>query len=400
VLRKPLSAAWVSDFPVEWLPDVPEPLKFLPRRHPATWQIVLLSEFEKDPSLRTHVILLRQHIERSLSIERDGVTFHVLKAPVWLRVASVFWADTLLIRKSLRKIKPDLVHAWGIEKGAGLIATRLGYPHLMTVQGLLCWYKLKTPLSRYDRFTERLERYSLPRAPVVTTESTFAVRFLNDLYPNLRVQQAEHAPNQAFHRIVRRPQTDPIQFITVGGLGYRKGTDMLFKALEQLSHRISLKLTIITDPTPAYESTLRQSVSADFWKLVEFRRHILPHEVAKELETPTMLLLPTRADTSPNAVKEAVVAGVPVVASSVGGIPDYVIPERNGVLFPPGDMGGFISALETACAHPLFRRGQVEPETQAKMKAYLSPERMALNFLKAYEMVLENPQRGRTPRPD
>ena len=399
MLRKPLSVAWISDFPVEWLPEVPDPLKHLPRRHPATWQIVLLSEFEKDPSLRLHIVLLRHNIERPFSFDRNGVTFHVLKAPVWFRVASVFWADTLLIRSLLSKIKPDLVHAWGIEKGAGLIACRLGYPHVMTVQGLLCWYKEKIPLSRYDRFTERLERYSLPRAPVVTTESRFAVKFLLERFPSLRIQQAEHAPNQAFHRLVRRPQTTPIHFITVGGLGYRKGTDMLFKALEQLGTRVPLKLTVVTDPTPAYEATLRQSVSPEFWSKVEFRHHILPHEVARELETPTMLVLPTRADTSPNAVKEAAVAGLPVVASSVGGIPDYIFPDRNGVLFPPGDMDAFVRALDSACSHPLFSRGQVEPETHAKVREYLSPERMARNFLKAYEMALGNAVGAATAQP-
>jgi len=58
-----------------------------------------------------------------------------------------------------------------------MIAHRLGYPYLMTVQGLYAWYKEKISLPAYDRFIERLERISLPRAPVVTTESNFAVDF-------------------------------------------------------------------------------------------------------------------------------------------------------------------------------------------------------------------------------
>src|SRR6266446_1592273 len=103
-----------------------------------------------------------------------------------------------------------------------------------------------------------------------------------------------------------------------------------------------------------------------------------------------MMLLPTRADTSPNAIKEAVVAGVPVVASSVGGIPDYVIPGKNGFLFPPGELSGFIGAIKAACTHPLFNKGEVDMETLAQTRAYLSPERMAQNFLKAYEIALHS----------
>lgn len=378
---------------MEWLPEVPGPLRALPRRHPATWQIVLLSEFERDPAVRLHVVLLRGGIERDFSFERNGVTFHVLKAPVWLRLASLFWADTLLIRRVCRRIQPDLVHAWGMEKGAGLIAARLRYPYVMTVQGLLGWYREQVPLVAYDRFTERLERSSLPRAPVVTTESAFAVKFLKERYPNLQVLQAEHAPNRAFQKVQRRPQTQPIHFISIGVMAPRKGTDLLIRALDQLQAEIPFKLTVITNPDVSYLESLRPTVSPALWDRIDLKCHILPDEVARELETPTMLLLPTRADTSPNAVKEAVVAGVPVVASSVGGIPDYVFPGKNGLLCAPGDLAEFVGSIKAACAHPLFGRGAVEAGTLAQTRAYLSPERMAENFRKVYQAALEKGRR-------
>jgi glycosyltransferase involved in cell wall biosynthesis len=388
VSNRPLTVAWINDFPVEWLPEVPPPVRHLPRRHPATWAMVLLAEFQKDPALRPHVILLRHRIERSFSFEQNGTQFHVLKAPVWLRLASVFWADTLLIRRLCRRIQPDLVHAWGMEKGAGAIAYRLPYPYVMTVQGLFGWYKERVALGRYDRFCERLERHYLPRAPVVTTESKFAVEFLSARYPKLCVLQAEHAPNRAFREIRRQPDTQPLHFITVGGLGQRKGTDLLLAALEQLLPELPFKLTIVSDPQPGTVEALQATASKALWERIEFKLHLLPPQVASQLERATMLLLPTRADTSPNAVKEAVVAGVPVVASSVGGIPDYVVPGKNGQLFTPGDLPGFVQALRTACAHPLFGQGQVEPETLARMRAYLSPEQMAKNFLGAYDTAL------------
>jgi len=400
MVNKTLTVAWISDFPVEWLPDLPAPLQGLPRRHPATWQIALLEEFEKEPGLRIHPILLRQRIKRSFSFERNGSTFHVLKAAPWMRIASLFWVDTWLIGRLCKQIRPDLLHAWGIEKGAPLIGHRLGFPYLMTVQGLLGWYKEVIPLPRYDRFTERLERISLPRAPVVTTESTFAVQYLKKRYPRLRIQQAEHAPNRVFLEVRRKPQNEPVHFISVGGLGFRKGTDMLFNALEKLVSQMQFKLTVITNPNPEYVESLRTMASGALWERVRFRHHALPQEVAKELETATMLLLPTRADTSPNAVKEAVVAGVPVVASSVGGIPDYVFPDKNGLLFPAGAQAEFVRAIQLASGHPLFSKGKVEPETLAKARDYLSPERMAGNFLKAYETALTTSEKPKSPKPE
>jgi glycosyltransferase involved in cell wall biosynthesis len=386
--KSPLIVAWISDFPVEWLPELPEPLRTLPRQHPATWQMTLLSEFEKNPSLRLHVILLRKNIARDFSFERGRVTFHVLKTFPLMRMGSLFWLDTFLIRRLLKRIKPDLVHAWGSEKGAVLIADRVRYPFVATVQGLLSWYKEIVPLMPLERISAWLERRSFPRAPVITTESSFAVQYLQQHYPHLRVHQAEHAPNWVFHRVQRRPITSPVRFIFVGTYGYRKGTDLLFQALGQLLPELSFRLTFISGPTPGDLVSLRSSVSAELWNRVEFKHNLHPAELAKELETPTMMLMPTRADVSPNAVKEALVAGLPVVASQVGGIPDYLIHGRNGFLFPAGDLPGFIRAIRDACAHPLFGQGLVDPETLIKTRAYLSPERMAQNFLDTYETAL------------
>jgi glycosyltransferase involved in cell wall biosynthesis len=388
VAKEILTVAWISDFPIEWLADVPAALRHLPRRHPATWAMVLLAEFQKNPAVRVHVILFRGRIERDLTFEQNGVTFHVLKANPKLRLASFFWLDTLKIRRTCRQIQPDIVHAWGSEKGAPLIAHRLRYPYVMTIQGLFAWYKEQIELPRYDHFVEFIERLSLRHAPVVTTESNFAVKFLRERYPAMKIHQAEHAPNQAFHQIQRRPQTNPLRFIAVGGIGHRKGTDLILAALEQLRPELDFTMTFITNPNTNYVAGLQQQVSAAAWQRIEFKYHLLPHEVAKELETATLLLMPTRADTSPNAVKEAVVAGVPVVAAEIGGIPDYVRSGRNGLLFPVGELPAFVEALRTACQHPLFSRGAVESDTLRQEREYLSPALMAKKFLAAYEAAV------------
>ena len=121
--RRRLKVAWINHFPVEWLPDAPESVRKLPRFHPTTWQRVLLEEFQKkegeerarqgtttQPEL--HILCVRRQFERDLSFELNGATFHCLKLPPGMRTLTLFWWESIIIRRCLRRIKPDLVHAW------------------------------------------------------------------------------------------------------------------------------------------------------------------------------------------------------------------------------------------------------------------------------------------------
>jgi glycosyltransferase involved in cell wall biosynthesis len=233
-----------------------------------------------------------------------------------------------------------------------------------------------------------LETVSLKRARTVTTESTFAVNFLRERFPHLAIRQAEHAPNWRFHEVLRQPQTAPIRFLTVGTPGYRKGTDLLLQAFNKLTHEFDFELTMVGTVSGEYFESQRALVSDALRRRMVFWKNLNPSEVAAEMATATMLVLPTRADTSPNAVKEAVVSGVPVVASAIGGVVDYVVPEKNGLLCLPGDAKSLEEQLRRACGHPLFARGIVDPETLAEMRDYLSPREMNRRFFAAYEETL------------
>lgn len=389
-----LKVAWISDFPIEWLHDLPESLTHLPRRHARSWQQVLLQEFENKPSLELHIMVLRRKVGRDITFQRKGVTFHILNVPTAVREQSLFWVDTIRLKRALAKIKPDLVHAWGTERGAHLVAKRLGYPCLVTIQGLLTWYGELIPLNIYEKFAALLERWHLPSASLVTTESTLAVKFLRERFSELKVWQAEHAPNRIFHGVRRSPQTKPFRFLFIGHLGYRKGADLLFSALAQIGKEIPFELVVLGEVEARFLPMIQSLAANKASSRVEIRRNLNASQIAEELSVATMLLFPTRADTSPNAVKEAVVAGVPVVASAVGGILDYVITGKNGFTFPSEQVAAFVSKILEACHHPLFSRGMVDEQTLHQMRTHLAPERMSDRFLMAYDVVA-----GRLPFP-
>ena len=389
----PLSVAWISDFPVELLSDTPEAIRRLPKPHAMTWLRVLAKELQAETEVRLSVVVLRKGITRDVVFERGGITFHVLKTPGGLRAPSLFWVDTIIIRRTLRSLRPSIVHAWGTEKGAALVASRLRTPSLVTIQGLLGWYKELIPLNKYEWFMARLERTSLRRARDVTTESNFALKYLEVRYPNAAIHQVEHAPDWRFHKLQRAPEHDPVRFLYVGTIGYRKGVDLLLKAFSRLLSEMKFKLVLVGGSRDHpfirnSESNLRE----ELWRHIEFKPNLDAEEVAAEMTRATILVLPTRADTSPNVVKEAVVAGLPVVASDVGGIPDYVLPGENGFLFLSGELEGLVHALRSAVAHPLFSKGRVEQKSIGRLRDYLSPARMSRLFQDIYHLSVKRGQ--------
>jgi glycosyltransferase involved in cell wall biosynthesis len=68
-------------------------------------------------------------------------------------------------------------------------------------------------------------------------------------------------------------------------------------------------------------------------------------EVARLLDDSTMLAMSSESEGLPRVIMEAFARGRPVVATAVGGIPDLVETDRNGVLVEPGDPGALARAL-------------------------------------------------------
>ena len=172
--------------------------------------------------------------------------------------------------------------------------------------------------------------------------------------------------------------------------------ERLVQALDQLQSEIDFELLIVGKPHGTLLQSLQASLSPEFRRRIIFREHLTHLEVAQELSTSTMMLCASRADVSPNSVKEAAVAGVPVIGTTVGGIPDYIFPGLNGVLCSPGSLREFMEAIRTASRHPQFRRGEVDAATLTQVRAYLSPELMAKRFLETYQIAMGRHEAERT----
>jgi glycosyltransferase involved in cell wall biosynthesis len=92
-------------------------------------------------------------------------------------------------------------------------------------------------------------------------------------------------------------------------------------------------------------------------------------------------------------ILEAWAAGLPVVASRVGGVPAFVEDGQDGFLVDSGDLAGFVAAVNTCLDHPERAREMAEKGRQ-KARAQYSWESVTSKLEAVYrEAVGENPLR-------
>lgn len=80
------------------------------------------------------------------------------------------------------------------------------------------------------------------------------------------------------------------------------------------------------------------------------------NDVPDLLAQADLFALSSRSEGMPLSILEAMAAGLPVVATAVGGIPEIVVAGETGLLVPPGDVEALTSALRELLAEPEKRR--------------------------------------------
>jgi glycosyltransferase involved in cell wall biosynthesis len=126
------------------------------------------------------------------------------------------------------------------------------------------------------------------------------------------------------------------------------------------------------------EGPLREALARDLepWIALLGRRS----DVAELLHLADLLLLTSSHEGMPNAVMEAQLAGLPVVASRTGGLPDCVSDGRSALLVAPGDIDGFAHACLRLLFDPAAARAMGERGAR-RMREEFTIERMARRYL-------------------
>ena len=111
-------------------------------------------------------------------------------------------------------------------------------------------------------------------------------------------------------------------------------------------------------------------------------------QVQAEMSNVWALVMPSRADTSPNVVKEARVIGLPIVASPHGGHAEHVNDSKDGFIVPSEDPDAWFQALNQLASN-FDLCHSMGTARHAYFREYFRPEKTAEAFLDLYREMLD-----------
>jgi glycosyltransferase involved in cell wall biosynthesis len=136
----------------------------------------------------------------------------------------------------------------------------------------------------------------------------------------------------------------------VGSLVWHKGLHVLIEAMRQLPDAIELTIYGSPDVDPDYVAGLRRKADG---RRIRFADSFTDPERRSVLAAVDILVVPSLwLENSPLVIHEAFMAGVPVIASRMGGIEELVDDGINGLLVPAGSPDALAIALRRCAEEP------------------------------------------------
>jgi glycosyltransferase involved in cell wall biosynthesis len=254
------------------------------------------------------------------------------------------------VSRHLASLNPDVLHGHGAKGGA--------FVRLMAAPDAIRVYTPHGGSLHYGRHTLRgivygaIERLLSLRTELFLFESAFArkayeamvgtPRGIVHVVPN-GISAAEMSPVA--------PDPGAANLLSVGEFRHIKGTDVLIDALAELhrsGRRVSLAIAGDGEEAPALREQVARLGLTD---AIRF----LGHTPARQaFAHGRLLVVPSRADSLPYVVIEAGGAGIPIIASGVGGIPEILGPDAKMV--PPGHPARLALAIAAALDDPAGMR--------------------------------------------
>jgi glycosyltransferase involved in cell wall biosynthesis len=277
-----------------------------------------------------------QRLERALRERGNEVEVAVIddaRAGV-LRTPGKYAALLRRVRRQVRRTRPDVVYAHYLVP-TGLVAALSGVPFVITAHG---------------RDVDNAQRFRALRAPTrwVIRRAVAVIcvsRYLAERLPERpsRQEVIDCGVDTEVFAPAERPPGDGPRFLFVGSLTERKNVGRLLEAFRTLGEG---SLTIVGS------GPLEEQLRSEAPDGVLFLGRVSPERLAEEIALADVLCQPSLVEPQGQALLEALARGRPVVATKVGGPPEFVTPQC-GELVDPLDVRSIATGMRRAARLPV-----------------------------------------------
>lgn len=312
----------------------------------------LSAELARDHEVVVYTSYVEGHPERET---RDRVLVKRLKSADNYRLKIPFAIRTVNILRELKREdpKPDVILSMSLQYGfvCTLAGKMFGIPFMLYILGS-DWY-----IARDKRFQGQMFRFGIRRCGTLITQSHVIERDVLERFPEATI---EVIPN-GLTLPDKRSKGDKIVYL--GRLVEVKGVRYLIEAVKGIP---DCPEVIIAGAGPEGKTLKEMAAGMN----IRFVGRVL--NIEDVFMESGIFVLPSLSEGLPQAMLEAMSYGIPVIATTVGGVPDVVEHGRTGFLIEPGNPGEIRKYLEMLLSDEGMRKTMSE-NCLSEIKNYAWP---------------------------
>jgi glycosyltransferase involved in cell wall biosynthesis len=298
-----------------------------------------------------------------------GAHFHLIPVKSRARALCLFRFDWIYFRKLMPRIKPDVVHGWGMEDAYANVAIKLSPErHVVEVQGNLNAYRKRVKMSWLIRWTALNERQMLARARHVAAENEYSLGSAMGMIRTKSVHAIEHPIRPVF---LTAPPSDGMarQILFLGAIEERKGIGDALEVFRNGAPK-DWTMAIVGNGGAEQVARMREEISkSDLSGRVVHHAQLNTSEIVSVMQSSSVFLLPTRIDTGPTALKEALAMGLWPVCYDNSGPGHYIKKFQYGNVAEDLNLAALMEVLRRAIAAQEWKCAV----NQAKVKSHIRP---------------------------
>jgi glycosyltransferase involved in cell wall biosynthesis len=359
----------------------------------------LLQGFGMLSGVEVHVLSCTQQPMPAPEKLASNVWFHPLHVPKWGWLRTGYQGCVRAVRQKLKDIQPDLVHAQGTERDCAISAILSPYPKIITIHGNLRLIKKQVGFRPFSAMwlQSYLEGFSVPRFDGVICITNYTRKAVEH-----EVQKTWVVPNavdpsflalgqQRLSDSCSRPSTLDSRpacsiILCVANIDERKNQNAFIRALDPLAKKMSFEVRFFGGCGAShYGREFKELIASRPW--CHYGGMIGREILREQFDQADMLALPTHEDNCPMVVLEAMAAGVPVMASKVGGVPDLIDGMNTGLFCDPWNPSSFPEGVCQILGNSNLA-GRLARNAHEEALRRFHPKVIAKRHLEIYQQVL------------